>query len=326
VTSSVADVGAGYANAAYAEALGEFGRPVALPSCGGWLLERSIPGFGDMDAMGPYPLFACRNWAALGQDLDALRDRLVSVTLAADPFGNYTATRLGQLFDRVRPLKNHFVVELSRPMDTVATAHHRYYARRALKKVQVDVSRSPLGFAEEWTRLYSGLVERHDIGGLRRFSPASFAGQLQVPGVVFFRALLDGNAVGSQIWYESGTGPAEAGAEGGSRAERVAYSHLAASSEAGYDVSVSYALYWAAIEYFRGRVDWLDLGAGAGVGERLDGLTAFKSGWATGSRPVYLCGRVLLPERYAFLAGRSDFGAEGYFPAYRAGEFAGRDK
>jgi hypothetical protein len=146
---------------------------------------------------------------------------------------------------------------------------------------------------------------------LRRFSAASFAGQLQVPGAVLFRALLDGVAVGAQIWYEAGS-PA-----------RVAYSHLAASSAAGYEVRVSYALYLAAVDYFRGRVDWLDLGAGAGVGERRDGLTAFKSGWATGSRPVYLCGSVLWPERYQLLAGAAGNGD--YFPAYRAGEFAGRD-
>jgi len=151
----------GYADGAYAAAFGEFGRPTSLPGSGGWLLERPVPGTADRDAMGPYPLFACQDWTALGKDLDALRDRLVSVTLVADPFGQYHESLLRETFDRVRPFKNHFVAELARPIDGIVSAHHRYYARRALKRVQVDVSRSPQEFAGEWTRLYSGLIERH---------------------------------------------------------------------------------------------------------------------------------------------------------------------
>jgi len=330
----------GYADAAYARALGEFGRPIALPASGGWLLERPIPGATDLDAMGPYPLFACRDWSGLGQDLDTLRSRLVSVTLVADPFGDYDESLLRDVFERVRPYKNHFVTDMAEPVDSIVSPHHRYYAHRALKRVQIEVSRSPKAYADEWTRLYSGLVERHEIRGLRRFSAASFARQLRVPGVVLFRALREGIAVGAQLWYEEGTGAAPAGAAqsgaaqsgaaessaaGGSRRDGVAYSHLAASSEAGYDVRVSYALYLAALEYFRGRVRWLDLGAGAGVGDRQDGLTAFKRGWATGTRPVFLCSSVLRPERYEVLAGASSAVDDGYFPAYRAGEFAAKD-
>lgn len=327
--AGISHQGLGYADASYATALGEFGRPIALEASGGWLLERPIRGAADRDAMGSYPLFACRDWAALGQDLGALRNRLVSVSLVADPFGDYSEPLLTDIFESVRLFKNHFVADLSCPAGATISPHHRYYARRALKRVRIEVSRSPGAYLDEWAGLYSGLVERHDIGGMRRFSMASFAGQMKVPGAVLFRALLDGVAVGAQLWYEVGTGDDEP-ADSRRRPERVAYSHLAASSEAGYAVRVSYALYWAAIEYFRARVDWLDLGAGAGLGDRQDGLTAFKSGWATGTRPVYLCGSVLWPERYDVLAGAGAHGTRdgrgtGYFPAYRAGEFEGRD-
>jgi hypothetical protein len=335
VTDPEAGLALGYADAAYARALGDFGRPVALPASGGWLLERPIPGAADLDAMGPYPLFACRDWSALGQDLDALRSRLLSVTLVADPFGDYDESLLRDVFERVKPFKNHFVTDMAEPVDSIVSPHHRYYAHRALKRVQIEVSRSPQAYADEWTRLYSGLVERHEICGLRRFSAASFVRQLQVPGVVLFRAIREGIAVGAQLWYEAGTDAAQSGAAqaaaeescaaGGSRRDGVAYSHLAASSEAGYDIRVSYALYLAAVEYFRSRVRWLDLGAGAGVGDRQDGLTAFKRGWATGTRPVYLCSSVLWPERYELLAGAGSAVDDGYFPAYRAGEFAGKD-
>ena len=51
---------AGYMHPFYAEALSEFGTPVALPASGGWLLERCLPGTADRDAMGPYPSSAAR--------------------------------------------------------------------------------------------------------------------------------------------------------------------------------------------------------------------------------------------------------------------------
>ncbi len=46
----------GYLSSAYAESLAEFGRPRELAKCGGWILERKIPGTDLHDAMGCYPL------------------------------------------------------------------------------------------------------------------------------------------------------------------------------------------------------------------------------------------------------------------------------
>ena len=51
------------------------------------------------------------------------------------------------------------------------------------------------------------------------------------------------------------------------------------------------------------------------------GLREFKRGWSTGTRPAYLCGRILQPQRYAELAEERGPGERSYFPAYRAGEF-----
>jgi hypothetical protein len=52
------------------------------------------------------------------------------------------------------------------------------------------------------------------------------------------------------------------------------------------------------------------------------GLTRFKRGWATGTRPVYFCGRIFQRERYEQLARQGGAPVSGYFPAYRHGEFA----
>jgi hypothetical protein len=91
----------GYQSEAYARSLREFGTPLELPGCGGWLLQRTIPGEAQADAMGCYPVFACRNWSALEADLENVRGRLVSVALVTDPFGDYTPEMLRRAFGTV---------------------------------------------------------------------------------------------------------------------------------------------------------------------------------------------------------------------------------
>jgi hypothetical protein len=71
-------------------------------------------------------------------------------------------------------------------------------------------------------------------------------------------------------------------------------------------------------------VHWLDLGGVAGLSEggAEDSLRRFKAGWATGTRPTFLCGRVLQPSAYARLTAERTVGTTAYFPAYRCGEFS----
>src|SRR3954462_15639477 len=104
---------AGYANAAYAAALAALGGPRRLGRSGGSILVREIPRSGQRDAMGPYPIFACVDWAGLATDIADLRDELVAVSVVADPFGGATAEDLARAFcDLVTPFKEHFVVDL----------------------------------------------------------------------------------------------------------------------------------------------------------------------------------------------------------------------
>jgi hypothetical protein len=58
----------GYLRPGYAESL-EFGTPRELPRCGGWVLERQIPGFPDQDAMGGHILTE-RVSLRIGQHID----------------------------------------------------------------------------------------------------------------------------------------------------------------------------------------------------------------------------------------------------------------
>jgi hypothetical protein len=298
----------GYLDPGYAASLAEFGQPLHLPNSRGWLLKRRILGTDLFDAMGCYPLFTCAVWEHLAKDIEALQEKLVSVAVVADSFGNYDEKLLQQTFERVVPFKSHFVVELGPNPEQIAFKNHRRNARKALSKVSVDIVSSPAGFLNDWCVLYNNLIRRHNLNGIKAFSQNAFEQQLTLKDMVVFRATYQGRTVGSHLWMLQG---------------EVAHSHLSAFSDEGYDLMCGYAFYWEAIRYFQGKVKWLNLGAGAGIqADANDGLTQFKRGWATGSRTAWFCATVLNTEKYAELCEQAGVPDSSYFPAYRQGEFA----
>ena len=300
---------AGYLHPNYTQSLMEFGTPRELPHCKGWILERRIPGFPDRDGLGSYPIFACKDWEKLHADLEEIGKELVSLSLVTDPFGIYDISDLKRSFrDVVIPFKQHFIIDLHFPMTTFVSEHHCRYARRALRDVMVERSVRPIEYLNDWVALYANLIERHKIRGIATFSKASFAKQLEVPGMVAFLAVHEQTTVGMLLWYIQG---------------EVSYYHLGAYTDFGYELRASFALFWAAIQYFAETgVRWLNLGAGAGIhNTSKDGLIRFKRGWATGTRMAYFCGRIFDHDRYSEIAKAKGISEFDYFPAYRRGEF-----
>jgi hypothetical protein len=303
----------GYEHPLYAESFKEFGSAVPLPAAGAWVLRRSIPNSERADAMGCYPLLFCKHWVGLKTDIDQLSESgAVTFVAVPDPYAGLTVEQLSRCFDQVRPFKQRFAIQLDNIGDSAGTKHHRYYARKALREVDVEICEAPLDWLEDWVLLYEALVARHQLRGLHNLSRQALMLQLQVPGVRLFRASIGGETVAMHIWYVI---------------SQRAYSHLAASSPAGYAVGASYGLYQHAIDGFRsgdlGDVQLMDLGAGAGTsGNDEGGLTSFKRGWATHTQPTYLCGAVLDHPGYDQLCAARALVQDGYFPAYRAGEFS----
>lgn len=300
----------GYQHPHYALSFSEFGDPLELPNSGGWVLERPLTGFGARDVMGCYPLFSCRNWSALSRDMQWLGSDFVSISLVTDPFGDFCIKELQRIFeDKMIPFKEHFISDLTHPIQEIVGSSHRRNARKALRQVSVEVCPHPPEFLEEWTRLYQTLIQRHHIKGIAAFSRGAFRIQLQVPGIRAFRASLDGKTVGMLLWYVQG---------------EVAYYHLGAFDSTGYRLGASFALFWFAMQYFKqSGVRWLDIGAVPGVNQDASsGLRRFKRGWATGTRPAYFCGLTLDPAKYEKIVREKCIGATDYFPAYRWGEFA----
>jgi hypothetical protein len=302
----------GYLSHEYAAAFAEFGTARHLPRSGGWLIERPIAGTDHRDAMGCYPLFSCTDWSKLGADVDELPRGLVAVSLVTDPFGNHDLPLLERSFDFVRPFKQHFVADLTQDPEQYTSRHHRYYARRSLREARVEVCDNPPQRLDEWVSLYETLVGRHDLRGMKAFSRESFLQQLRVPGIVMLRMIAGNTTVGAQLWFVH---------------EEVAYSHLQAVSDTGYKLAAAYGLYSESLRHFTagafGPVKRVDLGAGAGLGESGDdGLAWFKRGWASGALPVYFCGRILDRDRYDAIVAQKMATVNGYFPAYRRGEFS----
>ncbi len=172
----------------------------------------------------------------------------------------------------------------------------------------VERCAEPVALLDAWTALYDNLSARHGITGLTAFSRESFAAQLSVPGLVALRAVEGDATVGMLLWYVQGD---------------VAYYHLGAYSERGYELRASFALFSYALEYFAQHgLRYLNLGGGAGTETGgTAGLSRFKAGWANDTRTAYFCGRILDHDRYAELVRASGDPATSYFPAYRLGEF-----
>jgi len=126
--------------------------------------------------------------------------------------------------------------------------------------------------------------------------------------MVALRAAEDNTTIGMLLWYVDGP---------------VAYYHLGAYTDRGYELGASFALFTTAIDYFGGTgMMWLNLGAGAGLQNKgNDGLSRFKRGWSTGTRSTYFCGRIFNKVAYDEILSRKNTSATTYFPAYRVGEF-----
>lgn len=299
----------GYLHPSYVESLSEFGKPRLLPKSGGWILKRQIPGTIYQDGMGCYPLFTCQDWSQLYSDMEDIKSELVSLAIVTDPFGAYTIDYLQQCFrDVVIPFKEHFVVDLSRPMNTFVSYHHRRYAQKALQNISIERCSNPQQFLNEWIDLYNFLIQRHHIKGIPAFSRLSFVQQMKIPGLFMFRAVYKEITVGMVLWYIQGN---------------VSYYHLGAYSDLGYKLRASFALFWYVIKYFASvGLEWLSLGAGTGVkANHMDGLTRFKRGWSTATRTAYFCGRIFNHKQYLEIIEAKNLANADYFPAYRKGEF-----
>jgi hypothetical protein len=297
----------GYAHPLYCHSLKEFGELRELPNCGGWVLVRPIPGTPYKDAMGCYPFFDCRNWKKLHDDMEQIGSDLVSLVLVTDPFSGVAPSYLEHSFDLVKPFKTHYVTDLRYPLESIVDRGHRYYARKSLKIMDVEVCRQPAQYLDEWIRLYDNLIRKYNIKGIGAFSHKCFEIQLNIPGMVMVLGRCEGEIVGATLVLVG---------------DRVAYAHLSAYTNRGYMINASYGIYWTILSYMaeQGIRDYDSGGIPGITDDPIHGLNQFKRGWSNDKRMVYLCGRVLHREKYESICQQYQIANVDYFPAYRAGD------
>ena len=298
----------GYASEAFAEACRDSGRPRRLRSCGASVLLREIGGTPFFDATGCYPLFACQHWDRLADDLTELAQDCVSLVIVSDPFSPLRQPAFETIFDRVVFFKNHYVADLTVDTRDFVSGKRLRSGRSLLRRMRIEVVRQPTALVDEWLQLQRELQDRHGARATRLLTRKAVADLFATPGVMVLRATLDDALLGIHVDI---------------LARGVVYAHLAAYSRAGYVANASSAINIFEIEFFRDKARWIDWGGNAGPADDAnDGLALFKSRFATGSLPVYLCGRIFQHARYDELVRARPGSSQAYFPAYRAGDTA----
>ncbi len=293
-----------YGSPEYIASLTEFGRPHHLQNCDGWILTRSIAGTEHADAMGPYPIFQCRNWSALATDLAAINENLVSLVLVSDPLSGLTETDWRSIFtDHCQSFKTHYLADLQQAPEQFAAGRHHSYARKARQKLDIRHGGEARLWLDDWLILYDDLIARHQIRGIAAFSRPAFTVLFGLNNLHVFIAAESGKTMAMQLWLEE---------------PPFALYHLGASAEQGYANRASYGLMLTALEFFRERgISSVNLGGAAGLQEKQDGLAQFKSGWSNRREQVYLLGKIFDQSLYREIsAGLHP--ALNYFPKYRA--------
>jgi len=297
----------GYLHPLYAQSFLEIGEPIFLPNARGWLIKRQIPGTSQFDAMGPYPLFFCEAWEELPRDLDSLREDLVSVSLVIPPQVVFPFDNYQSYFETFFPYKDHYLLDLTLPLNEVISKGRRKDARRALRNIEIEVVTSPNIDLKEWCQIYDNLILKHNIRGVRRFSENSFKSQLSIPGMHFIRAFHNSELVGGSLYLEQGD---------------CVFFHLSAFSEEGYNLDAAYAVKWVALEFFKDKVRWMNLGGSTTKAKgQFSGLDQFKKGWSSETAKSFFCGKIINQVRYNEIIQRKENSNNDWFPAYRAGDY-----
>lgn len=290
-----------YATEAYASSLSHIGRPVAVPEWGCYLLARPIDAGGE-DLLGCYPLAVLAPGADLRSGLVRLQSEgFVSITLAIDDIHRASISDLSAAFERLRPFKTHYV-HCGGLQNYKPSKQHQYKINRAYRTVLTKpISLKP--YLPAWQEMYTGVVERHQMSALHRFSGESFAELAELPGVQAIGGFVDGNLVSCHIWIVN---------------DGHVHSHLVASNEIGYAHRAAYAVNDASVRHFSDSAI-VNFGGGAGLGDAEDGLVQFKKGFSNSQRPSYICGTILDHAAYKDLTTKTNGHSEddSYFPAYR---------
>lgn len=290
-----------YSTREYATSLAFLGSPFMIRSLACWGLRRPIDGSDHCDASGVYPFSPLTQQADIGALRSELAEHgLVSFVLVTDALASGTDW-IHEAFDVVRPYKTHHVIDFSAGTPRFSK-QRRWNIRRAHEKCETRLI-NLADHMDAWCGLYRNLVERHGMRPEQVFQRSSFEAVAGMDDVIAIGAFANGRLASAHIWI---------------RCQDNIYSHLGASSDEGYRIGASYAVYDHSIAHFAD-CSLMDLGGVADTGEASQGLDRFKRGFANGTRQKYLCGIVAKEDIYRQLSKGAvpSKAGEAYFPLYR---------
>jgi len=295
-----------YGTFQYCQCLEDFGTPVLLGEGICCALDRQVPGTCFRDVIYPYPMYAIMDEPGLIAALRSLPcGQAVTATFVTDPIAGVQPTP--SQWDLARPWKSHLLVDNSINGACSFSSKIRYYSGRARSKFGVRceiITGNRAGLLDRWLDLWSLLVARHGLVGLKALSSGYFRRLFDLEGVLL-AVLSSGEGIHSiHIWILDGD---------------RSYSHLHASDEYAYAASGNYLLYSSTLSWLKDsgyRISLLGSSPGSGSN---DGLFRFKRQFANSSASNHLLGLIIDREAYLELTGSSSY-AGGYFPSYREGE------
>ena len=272
----------GYRHAAYAQSLVEFGTPRSLTRCGGWILEREIANAGARDGMGCYPLFACRDWGALGAG--PRRSRLLPGLASPSsriPSVSESPTRLRECVSGSRPpLQAAFHLRSDRPLKSAVSPQSPLQSRTGptLRRRSTSASRHMHG------RRPGTICIMRSCGGMASGVVALFPLR-HWPASSRFPAWSCSAPSMATRWSAWRSGMCR------TRSPTITWRHRTTWATRFARRTACSGAHSSSSK--RPALTAVDLGAAAGRQDVADGLSRFKRGWATGQRTAYLCGRIL---------------------------------
>ncbi len=280
-----------YNNFIYAKALSDDSLHLDHSDC--YVIKRQIENTCYYDLAGVYPITPMVSTAPLIHDFNHLMD-FVSLVWVSDIFITPPHEQCVEICDFANDFKTHYYYDPHQNL--TISKHHRYEIKNAKGEVQFI----ELGdYLDNWFSLYQTLVKHHEIKGVSNFTKEYFKNITTLPELKSTAVFYNNEIIAMHLWLHY---------------DNFVYSHLAASSQLGYQHRANYLIYKFILEHYYEY--YIDFGGIAGDNnDPSHGLARFKRGFANNKKNNYIYGKILNNEIYQELIRKKQ--KLNYFPAYR---------
>ena len=290
----------GFYQAGFSESLGP---NILLTQSDSYLNKRVIGTTGHYDLVFPYPMFAGRNFSAIGQDIRSLsQSDAVSMTIRSDAFFEKTVSQTEAVWDWFRPFKTHHITNLSKPWRDKAARNAKRYEVRARRTFTFSEVLNPAFYASDLRRLNSIILNRKRVTNTSIIAETILRQQLGLSGARLFRAS-DSNGIQGLAFFMV--------------TEKRAYAYMIGATDEARSNNVIYGLYGYALDSFQDAMDYVDFGGVPGTSDdQSHPIAQFKQLWTNETAQSFICGKVFRPDVYKNLSKAHPTSHVNFFPAY----------